>query len=113
MNLYHHFKIYPSGWEHPIKAQFICEAISFVFTMKSFPGLYFRLKKPIDNVVGLDCFQFEFDSDNGVYIKDGDMRFNHFMGEDILDSSTNVVGFIKDYLIKQGHQNLILKNLNP
>lgn len=104
-----HFKIYPGGWEHPISPDNLLSAISFVFTMKGYKGLYFKLKEPIPDLynVGMDCFEFEFDADNGMYIKDGDMRFNDFMGKQITDSGADVVVFIKTYLINIGLDRLI------
>jgi len=103
-----HFKIYPEGWEHPFPPSKLLDAISFVFTMKGFDGLYFKLKEPCDYYgIGMDCFEFAFDTDNGMYIKDGDMRFNDFMGQQITDSGADAVGFIKEYLKQRGLSSLI------
>ncbi len=104
------FRIYPVEWDHPYEPKELLSKISFVFTMKGFLGLYFKLKKPLedDYGIGMDCFQFEFDRDNGMYIHDGDMKFNDFMGEQITDSGADVIGFIKRYLNDHGLSNLIL-----
>lgn len=104
-----HFRIYPNEWDHPYEPKELLSKISFVFTMKGFPGLYFKLKEPCDSYgIGMDCFQFEFDRDNGLYIHDGDMRFNDFMGEQITDSGADVIAFIKQYMIDHNLSNLIL-----
>ena len=102
------FKWYPGQfWERsePITPDELQKQISFMFTMKGFDGLYFKLKEPH---CGMDCFQFRFDTDNGIYVSDGDMRFNNFMGNDILDSSADPVSFIVDYLIDNKLTQLIL-----
>jgi len=102
------FKIYP-GWddEYSIPASEILDHISFVFTMEpAFFGLYFKLKEPMNE--GMDCMQFAFDRDNGIYINDGDMRFNDFMGQVINDSGVDKVSFIKDYLIKNDLSHLMI-----
>lgn len=107
-NLTDYFKIYHGGWEHPATPEELLGTISFVFTMKDFEGLYFKTKEPCDNYgIGMDCFQFAFDVDNGIYINDGDMKFNDFMGRQITDSGSDAVGFIRNYLIDHNLQNLI------
>lgn len=102
-----YFKVYPGTWEHPVKPEDLLQSISFVFVMKGFSGLYFKTKEPIDDIVGMNCFEFAFDTDNGIYIKDGDMRFNDFMGEQITDSGADIVSFMREYMVENGFQNLI------
>lgn len=110
-NLSHFFKIYPGGWEHPVSSDQLLDSISFVFTMQGFKGLFFKLKEPLpDNYgIGMDCFEFAFDTENGMYINDGDMRFNDFMGRQIKDSGADAVSFIREYLIDHNLEHLIKK----
>lgn len=91
--------------EYQLTDENILEKISFVFTMKGFKGLYFKLKEPLPDSygIGFNCFQFAFDSDNGIYIEDGSMRFNDFMGNDISDSGADTIKFIRDYI--EEHRN--------
>src|SRR5690349_3208868 len=86
-----------SFWErsNPVTPDELQEQIQFMFTMRRLPGLYFKLKEPYCT---MDCFEFAFDTDNGIYVKDGDMRFNNFMGDEILDSGADPISFIADYL---------------
>lgn len=102
MKLSHHFKIAPHwNYPDPFMPDDLLDKISFVFTMgNKFNGLYFKLKEPLkDDGIGMDCFQFAFDNDNGLYVHDGDMRFNDFMGECIDDSGADIIGFMKRYII--------------
>lgn len=97
MKLSDHFKVARGLWEHPYPEDQLLNHISFAFTMKGFKGLYFKLKEPVN---GMDCFQFEFETERGIFIEDGDMKFNDFIGEWIIDSGADVVSFIKDYIRK-------------
>src|SRR5690242_14647992 len=102
-----HFKIAPF-WDHadPFTADELLSKISFAFTMEpAHYGLYFKINEPVSD---MDCFQFAFDVDNGIYINDGDMRFNEFMGQRINDSGVEIIEFMKDYLRKENLQHLIL-----
>jgi hypothetical protein len=103
------FKFHPEIWERsePITADELQNQIEFMFTMKRLPGLFFKLKNPY---YGMDCFQFSFDTDNGIYVKDGDMKFNNFMGDEILDSGIDSITFIIDYLIDNQLSFLILNH---
>lgn len=109
MTLQEHFKVFKT-WDHSqIKPENVLDLTSFFFTMKSFKGLYFKLKEQLPDPygVGMNCFQLEFDTDNGISLKDGDMRFNDFMGNDITDSGVDSIGFIKKYLIDNDLNQLI------
>lgn len=103
-----HFKVMQE-WNHLITPDNFLEKTAFLFTMKNFEGVYFKTKEPLpDNYgIGMDCFQLEFDTDNGIYLKDGDMRFNDFMGEQIKDSGVDAIEFIKSYLTERGLERLI------
>ena len=104
-----HFKVYPGLWEHPYNSDELLDNISFVFTMNGHNGLFLKLKQPLkdDYGIGMDMFEFAFDRDNGIYIQDGDMRFNEFVGGRIRDSGVDVVPFIKTYLKNSGISDLI------
>lgn len=101
MNKY--FKIYP-GWQHQLTPDNIINLVSFVFTIEGHDGILFKTN---ETLAGMDCFEFAFDTDNGMYIKEGDMQFNHFIGDRIIDSSTDAISFIRNYLYKNGLSNLI------
>lgn len=108
MKLRDYFKIAPF-WVHPdpFLPDELLDKISFVFTMEpAHFGLFFKIKEPI--LYGMDCFKFAFDVDNGIYINDGDMRFNDFMGQRINDSGVDIIHFMKEYMIKNNFQHLFL-----
>lgn len=108
MNLRDHFKIAPH-WDYPdpFMPDELLDKISFVFTMgRAFHGLYFKLKEPIGEE--MDCFQFAFDMDNGIYVNDGDMRFNDFMGKLINDSGADIIPFMKQYMIERNLSHLFV-----
>lgn len=111
MKLSDYFKCKPD-WEHELNPDNVLDKIAFVFIMKNDPNanVYFKLKEPLqdDHNCGMDCFQFEFDSDHGIYLHDGDMRFNDHMGDRIIDSSVNVIGFLRTHLISKSLSKLIL-----
>jgi len=112
MTLKDYFKISPY-WNHPdpLLPEDLLDKIAFMFTMEpAHFGLYFKLKEPLpdDYGIGMDCFQFAFDMDNGIYINDGDMRFNDFMGKRINDSGIDKIQFMKEYMIKENLQHLFL-----
>lgn len=100
---------YSEFWERsePVTPDELQNQIAFMFTMKRLPGLYFKVKEPRFE---MDCFQLKFDNDNGIYVNDGDMKFNNFMGEEILDSAQDSVSFIVDYLIDNKLAHLILNH---
>lgn len=109
MTLRDYFKLYPDWSDFPFTPDELLEKIAFVFTMEpAHFGLYFKLHEPIPNTDGMDCFQFAFDNDNGIYINDGDMRFNDFMGQRINDSGVDKIQFIKQYMIKENLQKLFI-----
>lgn len=92
------------NWDCIKSFQWMCENAKFIFSHKSYGGERIKvvIKEPIEK---FDCFEIGYDR-WGIKVK-ADTIFNNGWGNMIEDSSKDIIGYIKEYLIKDGASHLI------
>lgn len=86
--------------------QWMCENARFVFTYDIGEGEELMLVTK-DDIEGMDCF--EIGNDRYGVIDGGCCKFNETLGNQIKDSSRDVVPFIKAYMIRSNALDLIIE----
>ncbi|MES2620187.1 MAG: hypothetical protein V4615_04975 [Bacteroidota bacterium] len=94
------------NWDCIKSFQWMCENAIFIFSHKAYGNerIVIVLKEPLD---GYDCFEIGYGR-YGVIIK-ADIVFSAAWGHMINDSSKEIVKYIKDYLLREGASDLIVK----
>lgn len=93
-----------SNWDCVKSFQWLCENAKFIFSHKSYSGERPKivLKEPINEI---DCIEIGYDRYGVMAV--ADTNFGPGWGNAIEDSSKDIVGFLKDWLIKDGATDLI------
>lgn len=83
-------------WDFSLPPDEFFSRVSFAFMLKPWPRrMYVKFKEPYFT---MDCWEIRCDLDHGLYVNDGDMRFNDFMGEWITDSGADIEAFIRAWI---------------